>query len=560
MTDRPVAVVPTRNAAEGFAALLALDPSLDAAANAGPMTEAGRAIQTLVVTEAVRDATIGGRKVKHGQTIALDPDDGLVAVDDDREKAVLAAIAALDAGLRAGHALLRRRRRPRRGRGAGPRIGAHRARRRGRGPPRRPAALPLPDLGRVGVAKAPRRPIAAAADRPGRARFDRRSAQSGLGRRRPRCGGPASGSASTTSATCCSTCRAATTTCARCAKLGDLVWVEDGTVVSARVTRRATSGSSRRSGGRIQRTIAGSRTRPAAIDATWFGRRFIERRLHVGGEVVVSGKVKHFGRKLTLDNPEFQVGRRGRRELLHAGRIVPVYRLTAGLTAARLRIGDPRGARPGRPRLPGVPAGGDRRRGGARADRPGARGGPLPGHRSRAATRPSAGSPSTSCSRSSSAWSRGAGSGAATPRRRSPSTTPADAAIRTRPRRGARRRGSARAVELTDDQDAAIDAIRERPARPTPMLRLLQGDVGSGKTAVAAYALAAAARAGLQGALLAPTDLLARQHLETVGALLDGPRHRRHAPDRLAQGRRRRPRRSRRSRRARRRSSSGPTP
>ena len=58
--------------------------------------------------------------------------------------------------------------------------------------------------------------------------------------------------------------------------------------------------------------------------------------------------------------------------------------------------------------------------------------------------------------------------------------------------------------------------------RPTPMLRLLQGDVGSGKTAVAAYALAATARAGLQGALLAPTDLLARQHLETVSALLEG--------------------------------------
>jgi ATP-dependent DNA helicase RecG len=54
------------------------------------------------------------------------------------------------------------------------------------------------------------------------------------------------------------------------------------------------------------------------------------------------------------------------------------------------------------------------------------------------------------------------------------------------------------------------------------MLRLLQGDVGSGKTAVAAYALAAAAQAGLQGALLAPTDLLARQHLETIGGLLEG--------------------------------------
>ncbi len=44
------------------------------------------------------------------------------------------------------------------------------------------------------------------------------------------------------------------------------------------------------------------------------------------------------------------------------------------------------------------------------------------------------------------------------------------------------------------------------------MLRLLQGDVGSGKTAVAAWALAAAALSGRQGALLAPTDLLARQH------------------------------------------------
>ena len=98
MTDRPVSVVPTRNAAEGFAALLALDPAEDAATNVGPMTEAGRAIQSLVVTEAVRDAKIGGRKVKRGQTIALDPDDGLIAVDSDRDKAVLSAMAALRPG------------------------------------------------------------------------------------------------------------------------------------------------------------------------------------------------------------------------------------------------------------------------------------------------------------------------------------------------------------------------------------------------------------------------------------------------------------------------------
>jgi dihydroxyacetone kinase-like predicted kinase len=98
MTERPVQVVPTRNAAEGFAALLALDPGQDAASNVGPMTEAGRAVQTIVVTEAVRDATIGGTKVKHGQTIALDPDDGLVAVDNDAERCVMMAMTSLQPG------------------------------------------------------------------------------------------------------------------------------------------------------------------------------------------------------------------------------------------------------------------------------------------------------------------------------------------------------------------------------------------------------------------------------------------------------------------------------
>ena len=98
MSDRPVAVVATRNAAEGFAALLAMDPDRTAADNATAMTSAGRGIQSLSVTEAVRDATIGGRKVKQGQTIALDPDDGLVAVHDDPATAVLEAVKALQPG------------------------------------------------------------------------------------------------------------------------------------------------------------------------------------------------------------------------------------------------------------------------------------------------------------------------------------------------------------------------------------------------------------------------------------------------------------------------------
>ena len=98
LTTSHVRVVPTRNAAEGFAALLALDPRLDATVNAEVMTLASRAVQTFQVTEAVRDAVLGGRKVRKGQTIVLDPDDGLLAANSDRTKAVLSALEALEPG------------------------------------------------------------------------------------------------------------------------------------------------------------------------------------------------------------------------------------------------------------------------------------------------------------------------------------------------------------------------------------------------------------------------------------------------------------------------------
>jgi len=74
---------------------------------------------------------------------------------------------------------------------------------------------------------------------------------------------------------------------------------------------------------------------------------------------------------------------------------------------------------------------------------------------------------------------------------------------------------------LTGDQAAAIDAVAADLASDRPMRRLLQGDVGSGKTAVAAVALATAVRAGWQAALMAPTEILARQHHAGLAPLLD---------------------------------------
>ena len=300
-------------------------------------------------------------------------------------------------------------------------------------------------------------------------------------------------------------------------RLGELAFVEDGTVVSARVTVLdvRVEASFRR---RVQRTIAVLEDETGLIEATWFGRRFIERRLQPGAHVIVSGRLKHFGRKRTLDNPDFQPEGRDD-ELLHVGRIVPIYRLTAGLTAATLRravrdaldragttypeylpaslrvdqhlvgIGEALEAA----HYPATPEGKD------------------------AALQRLAFDELVALQLGMVGRRRERGLEAARP---IVIDADGDAAIQASIT-GSLSRKLGRDVALTADQSRAVADARADLARATPMLRLLQGDVGSGKTAVAAYALAAAARAGLQGALLAPTDLLARQHHRTLTGLLE---------------------------------------
>jgi ATP-dependent DNA helicase RecG len=75
---------------------------------------------------------------------------------------------------------------------------------------------------------------------------------------------------------------------------------------------------------------------------------------------------------------------------------------------------------------------------------------------------------------------------------------------------------------LTRAQERAIAEIARDMARPEPMNRLLQGDVGSGKTAVAFAAMMLAVRSGWQAALMAPTEILAEQHAATLSRWLAG--------------------------------------
>ncbi|MEY2435359.1 MAG: ATP-dependent helicase RecG [Acidimicrobiaceae bacterium] len=75
---------------------------------------------------------------------------------------------------------------------------------------------------------------------------------------------------------------------------------------------------------------------------------------------------------------------------------------------------------------------------------------------------------------------------------------------------------------LTGAQERVVAEIEADLARPVPMHRLLQGDVGAGKTIVAVSALLVAVQGGHQGALMAPTEVLAEQHALSVRAMLDG--------------------------------------
>jgi ATP-dependent DNA helicase RecG len=74
---------------------------------------------------------------------------------------------------------------------------------------------------------------------------------------------------------------------------------------------------------------------------------------------------------------------------------------------------------------------------------------------------------------------------------------------------------------LTSSQQQAAAAITDDLRQPVRMLRLLQGDVGSGKTVVALLAAAAVAEVGKQAALMAPTEILARQHIKTITPLAE---------------------------------------
>ena len=293
----------------------------------------------------------------------------------------------------------------------------------------------------------------------------------------------------------------------------DLVGGSSATI-SARVTDLRVEKTWRRG---VQRTIATLVDDSGAVDAIWYGRRFIERRLTVGTTIVATGRVKAMGWTKQLEAPEFSPIGGG--DQVSAGRIVPIYRLTRGVTALSLR----RAVRTlldqfGADLVDPLPASVQSRNGlMPLAQAIQALHWPEEFDLRDAALRRLAFDELLAVQIALVHRSRRrAGDGAFSIKPTTSERTSIESAILG----GIGGTKAKSKTPWTGDQRRAIDEILADLATGSPMLRLLQGDVGTGKTAVAFVAAAATAAAGHQSALLAPTELLARQHAATAKRLL----------------------------------------
>jgi ATP-dependent DNA helicase RecG len=257
-------------------------------------------------------------------------------------------------------------------------------------------------------------------------------------------------------------------------------------------------------GRRPQRVIAQLVDDSGTAEAIWFGRRYVENRLHAGDELLVSGKVQLRGWRRQFVSPEFSPADHAS---VHTGRVVPVYPLAAGVTQKRVRELLARILERVLPVLDDPLTAAER--------------GSLPvlAEALYAAHFPEDAA-DVPAALDRLAFDELLALQLTLAQAREARATLRAAEVVVAPVE-LERLLAALPFELTADQRAAVDEVVVDLAADRPMRRLLQGDVGSGKTAVAAVALAGVVRSGWQAALMAPTEILARQHHHGLAPLLE---------------------------------------
>ncbi|HEX6263553.1 MAG TPA: ATP-dependent DNA helicase RecG [Actinomycetota bacterium] len=247
-----------------------------------------------------------------------------------------------------------------------------------------------------------------------------------------------------------------------------------------------------------------------SIDLFWFNQSWPAQRFREGMEVAVSGKVGAFRGRLRVTNPAVEILKGGGDETVHVGRIVPVHPAGEGVTTGVIR----RLVHDALERVDEVPD-------------------PMP-----ADVLARHGLPSLADAlRDIHFPETDAAKDRAIERLKLDELFFLELGVAFRKRRVEReaegiphdlsgdlaeRFVGALPFEITDAQRRTMDEVAKDLAEPRPMHRLLQGDVGSGKTVVALYAALIAIQSGRQAAVMAPTEVLAQQHYRNIRALLAG--------------------------------------
>lgn len=241
------------------------------------------------------------------------------------------------------------------------------------------------------------------------------------------------------------------------------------------------------------------------LTCRWFNMPFLSKVLAAGQDLIVFGKVKETGGRLIIDHPEFEILQDDDRASIHLERIVPIYRNVSGISQRRLREIIHRVVSETEPRsLDGVyQADGDTSRAEA------FRHAHFPNSMEEAeAARRRFALEEFFALQLNVLWRR-ARHAAQEGRVQGKRTTLL------------KRFHASLPFELTGAQKRSIKEIVTDMRSPRPMHRLLQGDVGAGKTFVAMAAMLLAVDSGCQAALMAPTQILAEQHFLTFRRWLE---------------------------------------
>ena len=290
--------------------------------------------------------------------------------------------------------------------------------------------------------------------------------------------------------------------------ISELVPGEEQTIVATVWEARATALGQK---GKLKATEAVVSDETGNIRAVWIGQPYVARVLKPNSRVALSGKVEAYKGRLQLQSPEFEI-LDGQESLIHTGRLVPVYPLTEGLTPRRLRSIVWQALEQWVPRIEDfIPD--DLRK------------------RARLASLPEAilqahypdDLPSLEVGRKRLAFDEFfLIQMAVLMRRRSWQEAVEGISVQANPKV---RDGFVASLpfSLTGAQERCLgEILADMVGGTPPMNRLLQGEVGSGKTVVALAGLLEAVASGYQGSIMVPTEVLAEQHFATVSRLLGG--------------------------------------